>query len=103
VAGYNYAIAIRKNLGEDLTYREAIQLSTVSAYQEALGQMFAYNEQLFADYPTIVLEEYSPQKKIVVAWGQRYDVEQLMEHAIVHILRHRRQIERFLIKIPKIK
>ena len=27
-------------------------------------------------------------------WGQRYDLEQLLEHAIVHVLRHRRQIER---------
>jgi hypothetical protein len=29
-------------------------------------------------------------------WGQTYDLEQLLEHAIVHILRHRRQIERFV-------
>ena len=27
-------------------------------------------------------------------WGVRYDLEQLLEHAIVHVLRHRRQIER---------
>jgi len=31
-----------------------------------------------------------------VRWGPNYDLEQLMEHAIVHILRHRRQVERFL-------
>jgi uncharacterized damage-inducible protein DinB len=29
-------------------------------------------------------------------WGPVYDFEQLFEHAIVHVLRHRRQIERFL-------
>ena len=29
-------------------------------------------------------------------WGVVYDLEQLLEHAIVHILRHRRQIEKFL-------
>ena len=38
-------------------------------------------------------------KKIVVKWGQTYDPEQLFEHAIVHILRHRRQIERFLLQL----
>jgi hypothetical protein len=27
-------------------------------------------------------------------WGVPYDLEQLLEHAIVHILRHRRQIEK---------
>ena len=34
--------------------------------------------------------------KMDVPWGVRYDLEQLLEHAIVHVLRHRRQIERFL-------
>lgn len=34
--------------------------------------------------------------QIRTRWGGLYDVEQLMEHAIVHVLRHRRQIERFL-------
>lgn len=29
-------------------------------------------------------------------WGTRYDLEQMLEHAIVHVLRHRRQIERWL-------
>ena len=27
-------------------------------------------------------------------WGVKYDLEQILEHAIVHVLRHRRQIER---------
>ena len=29
-------------------------------------------------------------------WGVTYDAEQLLEHAVVHILRHRRQIEKFI-------
>jgi uncharacterized damage-inducible protein DinB len=29
-------------------------------------------------------------------WNTTYDTEQLLEHAIVHVLRHRRQIENFL-------
>lgn len=28
-------------------------------------------------------------------WGPTYDLEQLIEHAIVHILRHRRQIDKW--------
>jgi hypothetical protein len=35
--------------------------------------------------------------KIDVRWGPQYDLEQLLEHAIVHILRHRRQIEKFVV------
>jgi uncharacterized damage-inducible protein DinB len=33
---------------------------------------------------------------IFTPWGTTYTLEQMLEHAIVHILRHRRQIERLL-------
>ncbi|HEX8369344.1 MAG TPA: hypothetical protein VF604_12440 [Pyrinomonadaceae bacterium] len=41
--------------------------------------------------------------KIVIhsGWSVTYDLEQLLEHAIVHVLRHRRQIEKFLLLIRK--
>lgn len=35
--------------------------------------------------------------KMIVRWGPQYDLEQLLEHALVHILRHRRQIEKFAV------
>ena len=44
--------------------------------------------------------EYSDEEvmkvKMIVRWGPQYDLEQLLEHAVVHILRHRRQIEKFI-------
>jgi len=98
-SGYNYAIVIRKYLDEELEYSPKVKLISIGAYIEALNKMFAYNEQLFNDYPNIKLEQFDTEKKILVRWGQLYDVEQLFEHAIVHILRHRRQIERFLLKL----
>ncbi len=61
--------------------------------------MFRYNVSFFDDHPDIALEEFDNDKKIKVRWGQKYDVEQLFEHAIVHVLRHRRQIERYIIKL----
>jgi len=43
--------------------------------------------------------EYSDEEiqkvKMIVRWGPQYDLEQLLEHAVVHILRHRKQIEKF--------
>jgi len=94
-AGYNYVIEIRRSLGEQIDFKAQTTLRTVNDYQHALNEMFRYNEQLFDDYPDLKLEEHDLQHKIVVRWGQHYDVEQLIEHAIVHILKHRRQIERF--------
>lgn len=98
-AGYNYVIEIRKHLGEQLEFAQPTLLQTIDQYQKALITMFHYNEKLFEDYPNITLEETEEQNKIKAKWGQSFDVEQLLEHAIVHILRHRRQIERFLIKL----
>lgn len=37
--------------------------------------------------------------KIKTRWKGIYDIEQLLEHAIVHILRHTRQINRFLERV----
>jgi hypothetical protein len=101
-AGYNYVIAIRNHLGEKIDFRTSVILDSVDQYLSGLKDMFKYNEQLFANYPDIKLEEFDNNKKIKVRWGQQYDVEQLIEHAIVHVLRHRRQIERFLIKLREI-
>jgi len=94
-SGYTYVLEIRKWLGEKIEYRHKMKLSTIEDYKSALRKMFNFNEKLFLDYPNLQLEENDPTKKINVRWGQKYDVEQLYEHAIVHILRHRRQIEKF--------
>ena len=98
-AGYCYIIEIRKSLGEQIDFVEKRTFNNVAEYQNELKKMFKYNEKLFEDYPNLRLEETDREKKILVKWGQQYDLEQLLEHAIVHILRHRRQIERFLIKL----
>ncbi|UUV20762.1 DinB family protein [Paenimyroides aestuarii] len=99
-SGYTYVVEIRKWLGENVDYKNKIKLQTAQDYKLALNEMFKYNEQLFFDYPNLELCENDPKKKISVRWGQNYDVEQLLEHAIVHILRHRRQIEKFKEKKP---
>jgi uncharacterized damage-inducible protein DinB len=100
-AGYNYVRAIRNSLGEKIELVQIEKMISIKEYQGELSSMFKFNESLFEDYPNLVLEENDNQKKILVSWGQLYDVEQLFEHAIVHVLRHRRQIERFLIRLRK--
>jgi len=100
-AGYNYVIEIRRWQGEKLDFRTSDIKDTSGSYMKQLDEMFEYNLKLFEDYPRLKLEESDESKKIAVRWGQKFDVEQLFEHAIVHILRHRRQIERFIIRLSK--
>ena len=98
-SGYTYVVEIRKWLGEEVDYKAKVALPSVDLYLLSLKNMFKYNEQLFLDHPNLELVTYDNNKKIKVRWGQSYDVEQLMEHAIVHILRHRRQIQNFLVRL----
>ena len=98
-SGYVYAIEVRNKEGENLVHPKKMPLNNSTAIAMALDKMFAFNALLFDDYPNVKLEEYDTAKKMRVSWGQLYDVEQIFEHAIVHILRHRRQIERFLLKL----
>ncbi len=93
-AGYNYAVQIANHRGANLPRHEVILRDTIGAYREDLDKMFAFNEDVFRDIKDEELEEYDNSRKVHVSWGQSYDIEQLIEHAIVHILRHRRQIER---------
>ncbi len=96
-AGYGYVVEIRRSIGEGIEFKEGVLLNSIEEYHLALNEMFQYNAQLLEDYSSLQLEEYKNERKIAVRWGQKYDVEQLLEHAIVHVLRHRRQIEKFLI------
>jgi len=98
-SGYYYVATIRHDQGESLVLRNKELLNSTSEYTHALKQLMEYTEQVFIDYPDLELEVKAEQDKMLTRSNQRYNVEQLMEHAIVHILRHRRQIERFLLKM----
>ena len=93
-AGYHYADYIRKPFGISATSPSRRLLSR----QEAKVQLEA-----MLDYTAQTLEgrwEMSDAEMAEIlidsSWGVRYDLEQMLEHAIVHILRHRRQMERLL-------
>lgn len=98
-SGYTYAIAIRNHNGEELNYRDKVFLNNSEAYNLSLDKMMEYTVKMMEDYPNMNLEENDNDKKIITRWGQMYNIDQLLEHAIVHILRHRRQIERFLLRL----
>jgi len=98
-SGFTYVIEIRKWLGEVVDYREKLVLGSIHEYKSALLEMFQFTERLFHDYPDLELTELNNSKKIKVRWGQSFDVEQLMQHAIVHVLRHRLQVEKYKLEI----
>lgn len=98
-SGYAYALYIQKLLGEQNSIPDLVYRKTVSEYQNDLTAFFIFTENVLKNFNDNQLEECNNEKKITTSWGQVYDIEQMMEHAIVHILRHRRQIEKFKIEL----
>lgn len=93
-AVYGYAYSIRKLFyisgerpsGKLLSHQESL---------EGLDAGLRYTAQTLEGRWQMTDEEIMATV-IKSGWGVTYDVEQFLEHAIVHILRHRRQIEKFV-------
>ena len=95
-SGYGYADYIRGAFSVP-SARPSLPMLARTQSLDQIKHMLAYTAE--------TLEgrwEYSDEQtgavRINSRWGVQYDMEQMLEHAIVHILRHRRQIERFLQK-----
>jgi hypothetical protein len=93
-AGFGYAGMLRDAWGIERIVRssEPIARSDVSS---ALRGMLDYMIETLDGKWDLSAEE-ADSMELRARWGPVYDFEQLFEHAIVHVLRHRRQIERFL-------
>ena len=93
-AGYAYVHYLREALGvpfEKLDYTVATPLDAIDEL-ETLASWTAgtFEGKWLMSYEDMVALQFH------VHWGPFYNLEQLLEHAIVHLLRHRRQVERFL-------
>lgn len=98
-SGYAYAIYIRKYKNMEGITAPSEFHSTIAQYNIALTNIFNFTDFTFDNILESEVEELDNSKKITSSWGQIYDIEQIMEHAIVHILKHRRQIEKFKIAL----
>lgn len=96
-AGYGYSNYIREALQIDLLpiVDKKIPQSEIVA---EIDKMMDYAYETFENEPKIT-DEQMENIYFQTRWGIQYNIDQLMEHAIIHILRHRRQIEKFLLKI----
>lgn len=93
-AGYTYANYVNQGNGIEW-YEYKPSISNPQHGKQELEQMMAFTEKSFEAiwYKTHKeIGEFSYDSR----WGTTYNFEQLLEHAIVHISRHRRQIVNFL-------
>jgi uncharacterized damage-inducible protein DinB len=91
-AGYTYADYIRGALAMATDRPVKRLLSHREALQE-FDAMLTYTIETL-DRQWELTDDQIQSVVMPSRWGVTYDLEQLLEHAIVHLLRHRRQIER---------
>ena len=90
-SGYTYTNYIN-SVSKSESYEFTKRIETPNQGIDEIIKMLDFAEQSFDNIWYLTNEEIE-KWKFETKWGVTYDFEQLMEHAIVHILRHRRQIE----------
>lgn len=90
-AGYGYAVMIQNLKGNNVKRPDKTFYLTIKEYSDELTNMFAFTEKVLNEFKEIELDK---SEKIKTTWGQVFDIDQMCEHAIVHVLRHKRQIEK---------
>ena len=94
-SGYVYANHIRKRFGNSYIVPE-IEITKSKQGIFILDEMFEYTVETFED-KWLLTDDELLNTIIKTSWTT-YDLEAIIEHAIVHILRHRLQIEKMIIR-----
>ena len=93
-SSYGYADMIRAATGQ-ASARPAIGPMSLGESLEGLEAGLAYTAETLEGRWRMTDDEIMAVR-MEARWGPVYDLEQLLEHAVLHVMRHRRQIERFL-------
>jgi uncharacterized damage-inducible protein DinB len=96
-SGYGYSKYIRDALSIPVLPVEERRIPQAEIGRE-IDKMLAYTAEIFESRAETIEDELE-NVFFKTRWGVIYNIDQLFEHAIVHVLRHRRQIEKFLLKL----
>jgi uncharacterized damage-inducible protein DinB len=92
-SGYAYSNYIRKSFGNELLLNE-IKINSVEEAVAELKKMFQYKVNTFEN--KWLLSDDEMMNTIIKTSWTTYDLEAIIEHSIVHILRHRLQIQKLI-------
>jgi uncharacterized damage-inducible protein DinB len=95
-AGYSYSNYIRKRFGDEILLNET-KINSVDDAVAELDKMFQYKVNTFEN--KWLLSDDEMMNTIIKTSWTTYDLEAIIEHSIVHILRHRLQIQKLIKKI----
>lgn len=98
-SGYSYAAYVLQALKipAEIPESEKVQADNMEDAIRELSKMFDFNSTRLYESNREIIEGNMRTIRFKTRWDE-YDIEQILEHAVVHILRHRRQISRFIQK-----
>lgn len=95
-SGYGYANAVRRAFQIQITGEGRPAENPQSAIK-LFNEMLLYTAQTLEGRWHMSYDEID-NTFVISRSGKKYDLEGILEHAVCHILRHRRQIEKLLSK-----
>ena len=100
-SGYGYANYVLNalNIAVDFPKADEMTIENAEAAINEIRNMIKYNIRNLYEVNREKIESNMYSVKFVTRWGEEFNFEQILEHAIVHILRHRRQIEKFIVSL----
>lgn len=94
-SGYVYSNYIRTSFGtEKMSY--SFQLNSIAEALTEMDKMFQYKLETYENRWLMTDDEM--MRTIIKTSWTTYDLEAIIEHSIVHILRHRLQIQKLIQK-----
>lgn len=102
-SGYGYANYVLNALGitKEFPKADEMKLETADDASTEIRKMVKYNIHNLYELNREKIEANMSSIRFTTRWNEDYGFEQILEHGVVHILRHRRQIEKFIRLIRK--
>lgn len=96
-SGYGYANYVLNNLNITLDFPNVnnMKIDTAEIASDEIRNMIVYNIKNLYELNREKIEKDMFTIRFTTRWNEEFNFEQILEHGIVHILRHRRQIEKF--------
>ena len=97
-SGYGYANYVLNALNISVDFPKADEMKIEKAEDAAkeIRKMIEYNIHNLYEINREKVEADMFSIKFTTRWKEEFNFEQILEHAIVHVLRHRRQVEKFI-------
>ena len=97
-SGYGYANYVLNalNIFVDTPDANKMTIENIKDAADEIRKMLKFNVHNLYELNREKIEENMFSLKFTTRWREEFNFEQILEHAIVHVLRHRRQVEKFI-------